>query len=194
LTGGDVKMDSDWYYSTPTPAITVLSHEIGHLVGLADRYMSDDSCNPNDTTVMDATRTSGDHVIEGCDGNSAGPMFLDRGRALGFYNWRAPGNVTSSSTASHMYVSWRDDNWSEYDYPVHIYRWESVPGQWVFVQTYYYNQSIGWMDYSEPGDTWFDWYRLSYNRPPGTSQACIQVYHHLYGNQAWVCAPYRSVY
>lgn len=122
-----------------------MTHELGHLYGLHDRYTAS-GCNPNDYSVMDASV---------CDGGY--PTYIDLGR-MNYSDTYGGTYLATSTTASGgtMYTQWQDRTWNDLVVRFKRYKWVGI--SWQYQQTVESYDNIGTHYDSDPRTIYHSWY------------------------------------
>lgn len=157
----------------------VVTHELGHVYGLADAYhhVTDPPCNGNFASIMDAfTKVWGGtkwNITNGCYGYWLQPydtyhvdlMYRANHPAfqpMGLGAWRpGPGQLA---------IKWDDVSPAEWGYAIGVYRWDGsnwvqVPGTW-----YWHSNATG--DHAQASREGFVWPRPS-SQPAALYRGCI---------------------
>lgn len=105
-----------------------IAHEIGHLYGLHERYISGPpvSCG-SDVSIMDALAFNGTTTIH-CD-NLSGPATDDDTRASNYYETGEMGNFQSTLIGSTLKYQWDDLAWADNRHALFLSYYNGL--QWV---------------------------------------------------------------
>lgn len=157
------------YQNSSLATALTLTHEVGHVIGLHERYIDDGSqekgtCNDNEVTVMD--RSDCDPIT--------GPQSIDISRARNAYEWGQTTNQGVSVSGSRATLTWQDRAAGEYEHVVSVYWWNSTDQIWSYVSTVYHQTGIGLMDAGRVMTKEFD--RAVANTPVGYYKFCSKTY------------------
>jgi hypothetical protein len=157
------------YQNSSLATNLTLVHELGHVIGLHERYIDDGSqpkgtCNNSEVTIMD--RTDCDPIT--------GPQSIDITRAKNAYEWGQTTNQSVSVSGSQATLTWQDRAAGEYEHEVFVYWWDSASGVWSHVSTVYHQIGIGLMDAGRVMTKVFD--RAAANTPVGYYKFCFKTY------------------
>lgn len=114
-----IEIDLEDLSSYPNLLQYVVSHELGHAIGLHDAYGSGGSCNGSRSTVMDGSSSQ-----VPCDSNS--PTSEDSLNVSNAYGWGRPASSpapTNTVQGGSLVFRWYDAAWGEYSHLVHLYWW-----------------------------------------------------------------------
>lgn len=116
-----------------------IAHEIGHVFGLANRYIPGVSCGPNDVTIMDAMKINSNGTITHCD-NVTGPTALDDQRASDFFATGEFNTFQSVLNGNTLKYTWYDLAWADNRHGLY----------------FYYQDGSTWTIYAGPIGTFID--------------------------------------
>jgi len=160
--------------------IGCIAHEIGHLLGLHERYGAGGVCNAVETTIMDAMIGK----VQTCDGLQ-GPSALDEQR---IYDFWAKGYRTMNASACGTVgtYQWKDLSWAENYYLFQVFY--SNGQNWVYYYGRNHVENVGTEFFYSDRMLQEVVNRQTYGAPAGWHCACGKSYFpkfNTYGS--WQC-------
>ncbi|MBM3156158.1 MAG: hypothetical protein FJ004_02605 [Chloroflexi bacterium] len=159
--------------------IGCIAHEIGHLLGLHERYGA--ACNAVEVTIMDAMLGK----LQTCDGLQ-GPSALDEKR---IYEFWAKGNmpITGAGCGTVGTWMWKDLSWAENRYSFGIWYWNGNGWTWYYGNEHLENVGTHF-SYDNYRNLLEEVNRQTYGAPAGSHCACGHSYFPKFNtNGTWQC-------
>jgi hypothetical protein len=149
---------------TPTGKRAVLQHEIGHWIGIHERYLEPNTCSDN-LSVMNAVFPSSGN----CQPSVTVPTAWDKATAEGYW---IGGNVQDATLAQTSYLlldlNWKDAMWAEAWHYRDLWSWNWTTSRWDPRDGALSDQKLGFHRQSLDRTMNASWYLPNYGWPTGT--------------------------
>jgi hypothetical protein len=153
-----------------------IAHEIGHLLGLHERYGDDPvRCNAVEVSIMDAIL---------CDGLQ-GPSALDEKR---IYEFWSKGNmpITGAGCGTVGNWLWKDLSWAEHHYQFSLWYWNGNGWTWYYSRQHPENVGVDFFYEDRMLQEVIN--RQTYGAPAGSHCACGHSYFPKFNSYGtWQC-------
>ena len=193
IKGADVWINDQHYNFTINGFRATVSHEVGHVHGLADRYDGSGECRSDESTIMDLLVPDPDsgYIISGCNGY-LWPTATDISRVREFYALAGARNIRKGGGGPNWVEwKWEDDNWAESSYYINNYYWNGQ--EWQYVNGWEHKANVATGD-GDDARTLSANFTVPAGWPDGYYSMCTHTFSRLYGYQEWRCGPNVYLY